>query len=122
MKANRRQFFEVATFTGLGSFYNGQPRTEDDNRLRIYNVDPRDILMMFYGPNEVIGIKVDKPELPKDAKVVGVNFAFDPRCFQLLVHSKEFDSVPLGERLPVVPGLCSFSVQCIARQPDGSYR
>jgi hypothetical protein len=123
---SRRDVLQAGAFTGIGPLLRsggiGSQSQQLENRLKIFLVDPIDILQLFYGPMECLAVAIDKPELPKDAKVVGVDFGFDPRCFRFMVWSSEFESVPLGERVPIVPGLAPISYKAIRKQDDGSYR
>ena len=38
--------------------------------------------------------------LPKDAKIMGVHYETLTYCWRLIIHSKKFDIVPEGTRIP----------------------
>lgn len=73
------------------------------NRLKVLYVDPKLILTLLFD-----AIRFDYvylpicPKLPKDFSINGITYIFEKRQFAILIESKKFDIIELGQIPPEI--------------------
>jgi hypothetical protein len=81
-----------------------------DRRYKIVQVNPDlmiDVLNWCRNPDHSITLPITE-ELPADTTVVGIQYCFVMDCFELKVHSSDFESVPDGAEIPQAGFIKSF--------------
>ncbi len=79
---------------------------EDERRFKILELDNQmmiDLLNWMKDPSSLIALP-ELSSLPEDCQVVKFSHNFDGSKVMLLLASKEFESVRLGERVETIPG------------------
>ncbi len=73
----------------------------NERRWKSVMVSQRLLTSLFQGPGECIGIRLDYPKLPDDARVVAINHDWSRQVFVAIVESASFAPVPAGAQIPL---------------------
>lgn len=74
---------------------------DNERRLKRVLLPERMLVEMFQGPGQCVGLRLDHPRLPADARVIGIHHDYSRQALVAIVHSREFEIVAAGRELPV---------------------